>query len=64
LARPADLLHRSRGDRIGYGKVQQDYAAHAHVARRLAEEHFDSDAVLSSLLKRAGLEVDAPRIVG
>lgn len=41
--------------------VQEDYTRHAQAARRLAEEHFDSDAVLTSLLGRAGLEVDAPR---
>jgi hypothetical protein len=38
--------------------VQEDYTRHAHAARRLAEEYFDSDLVLTSLLKRAGLEVD------
>lgn len=41
-------------------QVQEDYLLHAHAARRLAEEHLDSDIVLVSLLKRAGLEVDAP----
>lgn len=42
-------------------RVQEDYMRHAHAARRLAEEHFDSDAVLTGLLRRAGLEVDPPR---
>jgi hypothetical protein len=41
--------------------VQEDYMRHARAARRLAEEHFDSDAVLTSLLRRAGLEVDELR---
>jgi len=40
-------------------RVQDDYLGHAHAARRFAEEHFDSDAVLTSLLTRAGLEVAA-----
>jgi hypothetical protein len=39
-------------------EMNQDYLRHAHAARRLAEEHFDSDAVLVSLLTRAGLNVD------
>jgi hypothetical protein len=39
-------------------QVQEDYVRHANAARLLAEEHFDSDPVLTSLLKRAGLEVD------
>lgn len=47
-------------------QVQDDYTRHAQAARRLAEEHFDSDAVLSSLLSRAGLgsESDAPVRLG
>ena len=32
--------------------VEADYAAHCGAARRLAEEHFDSDAVLGFLLER------------
>jgi hypothetical protein len=32
-----------------------DYLSHCHAARRLAEEHFDSDRVLGSVLERAGL---------
>ncbi len=39
-------------------QVQEDYARHAHAARQFAEEHLDSDAVLASLLGKAGLEVD------
>jgi hypothetical protein len=42
-------------------QVQEDYLAHAHAARRLAEDHFDSDAVLANLLKRAGIELDVAR---
>lgn len=37
-------------------QVQENYTHHAQAARRLAEEHFDSDAVLASLLSRAGLD--------
>jgi hypothetical protein len=39
-------------------QVQEDYLAHAHAARRLAEDHFDSDVVLANLLKRAGVKFD------
>jgi hypothetical protein len=34
--------------------VEQDYLSQAGAARELAEEHFDSDRVLGSLLERAG----------
>lgn len=40
-------------------RVRDDYEHHARAARRLAEERFDSDAVLASLLSRAGLELGA-----
>ncbi len=36
-------------------EVEADYLAHARAARRLAEEHFDSDKVLGSMLDAAGL---------
>lgn len=36
--------------------LDKDYAHHARAARRLAEEHFDSDVVLPSLLSRIGAE--------
>lgn len=36
-------------------EVDRNYAEHAAAARELAEQHFDSDAVLSSLLERAGV---------
>jgi hypothetical protein len=32
--------------------MEGDYLAHAKAARRIAEEHFDSDVVLGSLLER------------
>lgn len=35
--------------------VEKDYVAHATAARRLAEEHFDSDLVLGSMLDVVGL---------
>lgn len=34
--------------------VEADYEAHCHAARRLAEEHFDSDAILETILDRMG----------
>jgi len=39
-------------------EIERDYGRHAQAARRLAEEQFDSDAVLESLLRRAGLDVE------
>jgi hypothetical protein len=35
--------------------VEQDYLGHAEAARRLAEERFDSDVVLTSMLGHVGL---------
>jgi hypothetical protein len=35
--------------------LNADYARHARAARRLAEEHFDSDRVLGRLLQRLGV---------
>jgi hypothetical protein len=35
--------------------VEDDYESHAHAARRLAEEYFDSDKVLGALLDRIGV---------
>jgi hypothetical protein len=35
-------------------ELQRDYAGHCDAARRIAEEHFDSRVVLTSLLDRAG----------
>jgi hypothetical protein len=35
--------------------IESDYLAHGNAARRIAEEHFDSDVVLGSLLERVGL---------
>jgi hypothetical protein len=39
----------------GIAAIDNDYIAHARAARRIAEEHFDSDLVLGSLLERVGL---------
>jgi hypothetical protein len=39
----------------GLAAIEDDYLRHAEAARRLAEQHFDSDLVLGSLLERAGL---------
>jgi hypothetical protein len=36
-------------------RIDADYSRHAKAARRLAEEHFASDAVLSAMLKECGL---------
>jgi len=35
--------------------IEQDYVSHARAAREIAEEHFDSNRVLGSLVERAGL---------
>ena len=39
----------------GIEAVEADYAAHSKAARRLAEEHFSAERVLSDLLARAGV---------
>jgi hypothetical protein len=39
----------------GIESIERDYLAHAEAARRIAEEQFDSDLVLASLLERVGL---------
>jgi hypothetical protein len=39
----------------GIAAIDNDYVAQAKAARRIAEEHFDSDLVLGSLLERVGL---------
>jgi hypothetical protein len=38
----------------GIDAVQRDYVRHTKAARRLAEEYFDSDKVLTRLLSRIG----------
>jgi hypothetical protein len=40
-------------------RVEADYDRHARAARRLAEEHFDSDRVLGAILGAAGIGVRA-----
>ena len=37
----------------GLEVIERDYVAHAHAAREIAEQYFDSGRVLSSLLERA-----------
>jgi hypothetical protein len=39
----------------GLAAIESDYVDHAEAARRVAEEHFDSNLVLGSLLERVGL---------
>jgi hypothetical protein len=39
----------------GIEAINRDYPAHCRAARRLAEEHFNSDVVLGGLLERVGL---------
>lgn len=39
----------------GLARINADYKAHCHAAHRLAQGHFDSDRVLSSLLRLAGI---------
>jgi hypothetical protein len=51
----------------GIGRINADYCRHAKAARALAEEHFDSDRVLTSLLDRVGTSAGAhavPAAVG
>jgi hypothetical protein len=38
----------------GAGEIVSDYEDQRRAARRLAEEHFDSDVVLGHLLERVG----------
>jgi hypothetical protein len=40
---------------VAIGELESDYDRHSEAARALAEEHFDSDAVLTRLLGRIGL---------
>jgi hypothetical protein len=40
-------------------ELRRDYARHARAARAIAEEHFDSDKVLSRLLDRVGSSLRA-----
>ena len=40
----------------GVGRIARDYTDHAQAARRIAEEHFDSDKVLTRLLLRLGVK--------
>jgi hypothetical protein len=39
----------------GISAIDNDYLANAKAARRIAEEHLDSDLVLGSMLERVGL---------
>jgi hypothetical protein len=39
----------------GVDAINSDYARHARAARRVAEEHFDSDVVLTRLLRAVGV---------
>ena len=39
----------------GIQSINTDYLAHCHAARRLAEAYFNSDVVLTSMLKQLGL---------
>lgn len=43
----------------GLHAIDADYLAHAHAARRLAEEHCDARRVLAGVLEHAGLGVPA-----
>lgn len=50
------LTFNTRDDVIAAVRaIHEDYATHARAARGLAEEHFDSDRVLTSLLQRVGV---------
>jgi hypothetical protein len=37
--------------------MNSDYAGHSRAARTIAEEYFDSDKVLSELLKQIGVDL-------
>jgi hypothetical protein len=37
-------------------EINENYEKHSHAARRMAEEYFDSDRVLTTLLKKLGVE--------
>jgi hypothetical protein len=39
----------------GIESITRDYPRHAAAARRIAEEHFDSDRVLTNLLLKLGV---------
>jgi hypothetical protein len=39
----------------GIESIKKDYISHCHAARRIAEDHFNSDIVLGSILDRAGM---------
>jgi hypothetical protein len=41
--------------RAGVEAIERDYPRHSRAARALAEAHFDSDQVLSTLLRRLGV---------
>ena len=50
------LSFRTEDDALAaIGELQRDYSRHSTAARAVAEEHFDSDRVLSRLLERVGL---------
>jgi hypothetical protein len=38
----------------GIERINRDYVRHAAAARRIAEEYFDSDKVLSAMLEACG----------
>jgi hypothetical protein len=40
----------------GLRRVEAEYPRHQAMARRIAEEHFDSDRVLGEMLATAGLD--------
>ena len=42
--------------RAGVEEISGDYPRHAEAARKMAEEHFDSDRVLSHLLSDLGVD--------
>jgi hypothetical protein len=50
------ITFRTREEAIrGVEEIRADYEGHARAARRLAEEMFDSDIVLSELLSSLGI---------
>jgi hypothetical protein len=50
------IMFRTQEDAIaGLKSIDDDYVTHSHAARRLAEEHFNSDQVLGSILSHVQL---------
>jgi hypothetical protein len=55
------LTYRTVDEAVeGIARINRDYLDHVQAARRIAEEHFDSDKVLTRLLLRLGVRPQTP----